>query len=464
MSGLFGRGLLYVVVWSMQIVSASLISPVLAHLMGPGEFGQLASAIALHQVLIIIAIVGIDQALVLQRAKDQSDATARGLVAVGILIAAIFTALISITGPSWSVLLGFNGYSSLLIATVLWTAPGAAVQLMMALLLSQDRFRPFAVVSGLSAVGGQVFGIALLLRYGREAGVYAWGGVISQFSAMALGLILTRPSVRGLFNWRAAVSAAQVGVPLAISTLFLFVLNAGDRVIIQRMLGAYEVGRYQVAYVVGYVVVMLASLVAQAWTPQIAGVSDLGARCKLIARSRDELYRLLIPVILGVTLAAPLALRIVAPSSFRLETLVVVVFLVAASAFPVVASNASGKVLLTERRTRPVAVSAGVAAALNVLLNIIFLPRYGLNAAALSTVVAFGLRAVLQRKVVSELAAVPRTPRPLIAGSVLTCTVCAISTLLPQSMDWNVGRLILGLACLPWFLKRLRLARRVEVV
>ena len=46
-SVLFGRGLLYVVVWSMQLVVSSLISPVLAHLMPPAEFGVLASAIAL---------------------------------------------------------------------------------------------------------------------------------------------------------------------------------------------------------------------------------------------------------------------------------------------------------------------------------------------------------------------------------------------------------------------------------
>ena len=63
------RGLLYVVVWSLQIVSGSLVSPVLAHLMGPAEFGQLASAIALHQVLIVLAVLGIDQALILQRAE-----------------------------------------------------------------------------------------------------------------------------------------------------------------------------------------------------------------------------------------------------------------------------------------------------------------------------------------------------------------------------------------------------------
>ncbi|MBC7724583.1 MAG: lipopolysaccharide biosynthesis protein, partial [Burkholderiaceae bacterium] len=58
---------------------------------------------------------------------------------------------------------------------VLWTAPADAVQIMLALLLTEDRLRPFAVVSGISAVGGQVVGIALLLGVHNDATTYAWG-------------------------------------------------------------------------------------------------------------------------------------------------------------------------------------------------------------------------------------------------------------------------------------------------
>ncbi|MDT7614332.1 MAG: hypothetical protein QOF00_1779, partial [Pseudonocardiales bacterium] len=83
MSGLFGRGLLYVVVWSLQIVGATLVSPVLAHLLGPSDFGQLATAIAVHQLLVVFAVIGLDQALVQQHAEDGDDRVARGLVTVG---------------------------------------------------------------------------------------------------------------------------------------------------------------------------------------------------------------------------------------------------------------------------------------------------------------------------------------------------------------------------------------------
>ena len=465
MSGLFGRGLLYVVVWSLQIVSGSLISPVLAHLMGPTEFGQLATAIALHQVLIAVAVLGIDRALIVQRAEAgaEGERPARILIAFGMLLATAVTVATGLTGPWWSGVLGFAGFSSLLVATVLWTAPGAAVQLMLALLLSQDRFTRFALVSGLSAVGGQVFGIGLLLAYGRSADVYAWGGVISQFAALALGLAFTRPALTGLFDRALIGRAVRLGAPLALSTMLVFVLDAGDRLIIQRLLGPAEVGRYQVAYVVGYVVVLLVVFVGQAWTPQIAEVDDQAERGRLIARSRDELYRVLIPVVIGLAAAAPILLRIVAPPSFRPESLDVVVLLVAVSAFPVVASNATEKVLLLGRRPRALVVAVGCAAALNVLLNLALLPVFGIAAAAAATAVAFGLRAGLQRLALGRGHRLPASPAGLLAAIGLGCAVAATGTYLPDSFETDLARVGVAALCLAWFLRRLREARRVEV-
>ena len=128
-SHLFGRGLLYVVVWSLQIVAGVVVSPILAHVLGPEQFGRLASVIALHQVLTVVALLGLDQALVLQRAADGNDRSARGLVAVGIVISLLVTGVVFVTGPLWSDTLGFDGFSTLVVAAILWTgAPGLASQ------------------------------------------------------------------------------------------------------------------------------------------------------------------------------------------------------------------------------------------------------------------------------------------------------------------------------------------------
>jgi O-antigen/teichoic acid export membrane protein len=458
-SHLFGRGLVYVVVLSLQLVVGTVVSPVLAHLLGPADFGALASAIALHQILSVVALLGIDQALVLQRAEDATARSARGLVTVAIAISLLVSLASVLTVPLWSGALGFAHYPGLVVAVVLWTFPAAGVQAVLALLLAEDRIRAFSLVSIIAAVGGQLVGIALLLAVHNDATTYAWGGVVSQFLAMFVGVLVTRPRLRGLLDWGVTRRAIRLGVPLALGGLAYFVLTAGDRVIIQRELGASAVGRYQVAYIVGSVVILLLTFLSSAWTPRFAALPTEAARSSLARESRDELYRLLVPSIIGITLAAPIALRVVAPASFAPSSLALVVFIVALSAFPVAASAASGQLLITLRRGKTIGLIAGVAALANIALNLLLVPTLGILGAAIATLIAYALLAIAQARTLPRTAAWRRPPVTLILAVAVAIGLSAASLLLPQSLAWNIGRLVVAVACLPWFLVRLRHAR-----
>lgn len=458
-SALFGRGLLYVLVFSLQTVAATVVSPVLAHLVGPNQFGELASAIALFQLLSVLAVLGLDQAVVLQWSADGDSHHARGLLVVCVVVAAVVVGVIALLGPWWAAAFGFGSFSPLLVATLLWTFFGAIVQAMLALLLAQDRLNVFSVVSGLAAVGGQVFGIVFLLVGSNTAVTYAWGGVLSQFLALGIGLAATRPRVAGLTQLRLARHAISLGLPLAVGNMATFILNAGDRIIIQRLLGAAEVGRYQIAYVIGYLGIMLLAFTNQAWTARFASIADVDERLALVQHSRDNLYRLLLPMILATTLAAPLGLRIIAPATFRPAGLAEVVLLVTLAALPVAACGASGRELFALRRGRSIAVATMTAAAVNVGLNFLLVPRIGLPGAALATLVAYGAQAVLQLRALPRTPRWPSAPGRLWAGVALVCGLAAASTALPESAPWLVARTALAAACLPWFLARLSVAR-----
>ena len=463
-SNMFGRGMLYVVVWSLQLIAGIIVSPVLAHVMAPAEFGALATAIALYQVLSVLALLGLDQAIVLQRAQDSDGQTARGLITVAILVSLVVSISVAATAPLWRDALGFGNYPTLVFAVVLWTAPGAIVQVMLALLLTEDRIRPFALISGVAAVGGQVIGVCLLLLVHNDATTYAFGGVASQAFAMLIGLIVTKPRLGGLVKRRVTGRALRLGLPLALSGLAYFVLNAGDRVVIQSILGPVAVGRYQIAYVVGSVVILLLTFTSAAWAPHFAALTDSARRTALAAVTRNELYRLLMPVILGITLGAPFALRLVAPSSFRPEGLLPIVFLIALTAFPVAASGASGRLLITLRRGKTVGAIAVIAATANVALNLALLPVLGIVGSALSTLVSYTLLSFLQLRTLPEGTGLRGSPAPIVRGVVLCVGLAALTLLLPQTLEWNVARLVVAVACLPWFLKRLNHARKLSLV
>jgi len=458
-SVLFGRGLMYVVVWSMQLVVSSLISPVLAHLMPLTEFGLLASAIALYQALVVLAVAGLDQASVLQRAEDGDDRKARGLIAVGIVLAAVVTAVALATIPFWGDAAGFVGEHPILLVAVLWIFPAAVVQLSLAILVAQDRIRVFAVTSLLSSVGGSIIGLGLLTFVHADATTYAWGGVFAQAAAMVIGFAATRPRLAGLFDRGTTVRAFKLGIPIALGNLSYFVLNAGDRIIVQRMLGPDEVARYQIAYVVGSAVILLLTFTNQAWAPHFAALRDAVARRQLALHARDQLYLLLAPVLLAVTLVSPIALPILAPASYRVHELTVVVFVVALTAFPVIASGATGRLLLVERRGVAVGVIAAIAGAVNIGANILLVPLLGIVGAAVSTVFAYAVLAALQQRSLPDRREWrgPRARTVLVLAAVVV--VAGVSVLVPQDTVWNIVRIAGVVGCLPWFIRRLRIAR-----
>ncbi|WFR66462.1 polysaccharide biosynthesis C-terminal domain-containing protein [Curtobacterium flaccumfaciens] len=236
-------------------------------------------------------------------------------------------------------------------------------------------------------------------------------------------------------------------------------LNAGDRLVVQRLLGPDEVARYQIAYVVGSAVILLLTFTNQAWAPHFAALRDAVARRSLAMHARDELYLLLAPVLLAVTLVSPLALPVLAPASYRVDELTVVVFVVALTAFPVVASGATGRLLFVARRGVAVGVIAAVAGAVNIAANIVLVPLTGIVGAGIATVVAYAVLAVLQQAALPDRRHWRGPSRRVVLIVLAALAVAAVSVFLPQDLPWNLVRAVGVLACLPWFLRRLRLAR-----
>ncbi len=323
------------------------------------------------------------------------------------------------------------------------------MQLSLALLVAQDRIRVFAVTSLLSSIGGSIIGLGLLTFVHADAVTYAWGGVVAQGIAMVIGIAATRPRIAGLFDRPTTARAFRLGIPIALGNLSYFVLNAGDRIVIQRMLGPEEVARYQIAYVVGSAVILLLSFTNQAWAPHFAALRDAVARRELAMHARDELYKMLAPVLLAVTLVSPVALPILAPASYRVHELTVVVLIVAVTALPVVASGATGRLLVIERRGVAVGVIAAIAGVVNIAANLVLVPWLGLSGAAVATVVAYVVLAVLQQASLPDRRAWkgPSWRVTVPVGAALAVAVASL--FVPQDVFWNWFRFAGALACLP---------------
>ena len=451
-SDLFGRGMLYVVIWSMQMIAAVVVSPVLAYTLPVAGFGSLSAAIALYQLLIVVTVLGLDQALEMQRVEDSDRTRARGLLAAGLAIDAVIVGCIALLAPFWAPALGFSSFTLVLI-TLGWTAPGAGVLLVLSLLQAEVRFARVATVSLISTVGSQVVGIGLLFAWERTPEVYALGGVVGQVTALTLGLAWTRPRLAGLWDRETLLRGLRLGLPLALTGLSSFLLTAGDRFIIQRMLGQEQVARYQVAFTVGNVVTLMLTFTNRAWLPRLKSIADDVARWRVIAASRDGVFSLVAWAVLGITVAAPSLLRVFAPSAYEQEHLVSVVALIGLAAFPVAAAAASSQMLVTIRWSVPIAWASATAVAVKIVATFALIIPLGLDGAALATFLALLAQAVVLRIAVSRRHAPVRPAWRVVVLIVVAVAGCVVSVAAPQDLAWNIGRFAFACCCLvPFFL------------
>ena len=191
---------------------------VVARLIGPGEFGIGAAAVALHIMLWVGVNALFADALVQRAAVDDAMAASAfwASVAVGALCAVLQA------GAGWVVAASLGdrrliAMSALLALPLPLVGAGGVIQGLL------TRRRAYRVLAGRAIIGqglGTAAGIAAAL-----GGAGAWAPVLQQFvtsAAGALALLLRagwRP--RAVCRWQPVRALLRVGVPLTASTLVL---------------------------------------------------------------------------------------------------------------------------------------------------------------------------------------------------------------------------------------------------
>ncbi|SNR77262.1 Membrane protein involved in the export of O-antigen and teichoic acid [Blastococcus mobilis] len=448
MSGLFGRDSLYLLFWFLQVLVGALATPLATRLLGAPEFGTFAAANALMQVLYVVAGLGL-QVAVQKYFEERGADAARRLLALGIVAAVAITALADLTGHWWSDALGFGGYDGAVRLAVLWAGASAITATVLALLRSQDRLLGFSVVSLLQSVAAEILALVMLVVLAPTAEAFVLGRLVAQVLAVAVGLSLTRlrslrpgdlPLVRG---------ALVFGLPLVPAMLGSFVLGAADRFLIQEHLGEAAVAQYSVAYNIAALPMLVLSVLNSVWLPRFFAAGAGADGDAVVTASRDALYRLLAPVMVGLSVAAPLVLRVWAPAEFRPDDLLLVTAVVIVSAVPYTAGLSATRTLLTASRTRMIAGSAVVASVVNVVLNLWWIPVFGILGAALATAAAYSVQHLLLL--------VPTRGRPLsgtrtrLVQTLAGVVMALLAVLLPVTAPGLVLRAVLAVACLGWF-------------
>jgi O-antigen/teichoic acid export membrane protein len=435
---LLGKGSIYTLATAAQLAGALLVQPALSRLLPKEDYGRVALALVVTNLLGLLFTVGLPAVITREYFRTGGEPMARVVSGIAAAIAVVAGAVAIATGPLWGSAL--NGFD---LALLLGTATAITFSIIttgQALLRARSQAGRFVLIVIINVVGGQVVGLAVISFFDPTAGRYLAGVAAGSLIGALLTLYWAKPaSPRGveratLRGWFA------IALPTVPHTAALYLMNAGDRFVVEVQRGAQQVAGYSLAYLVGSLGITLVAAANNAWAPLIYGASE-ESRWRVLSSTTRDMAQLAALLAGGLALTAPLALWIMAdPSKYDIGGLTPVVAFTALATVPYVLYLASAHVLFWTGKTKSLLWVTPLAAAVNLGAVALVLPWGGLVGAALVSAGAYGLLALLIAGVRRKLAEVTWSGRGFaIAMSAAACTLGAV---LPLNVYGHITRAV----------------------
>jgi O-antigen/teichoic acid export membrane protein len=373
-------------------ILAVLLLPLYTRYLSPSDYGKVETLIALTTVAGIVLRMGLHSAffrfyfdsaepahrrLVLRTSFWFTMATATAGLLAGLLLA----------GPIADALFGSSDDSELVMAAFVGLWAGMNYEQLTSLFRVEERSVAFVSASLANIL--LTIGATLLLVVAFDQGPI--GVIVGNFTGTLLvyaALLGYRREQLGLqFDRSLLREMNRFGVPLIPTALFLWVTNFSDRLFLVRLADTTEVGLYSVGVRIASAMVLLLTAFRLAWPAFAYSIEDEREARSTYAFVLSYLVLLTTWVAAGLALLSPWIVGWIAAPAFEESSRVVGPLAFAAVAFGAYIVVAIG--VGRARRTQFNWVVTGAAAAVNIALNLLLIPPYGMMGAAVATVAAY---------------------------------------------------------------------------
>lgn len=243
-------------------------------------------------------------------------------------------------------------------------------------------------------------GFALGVAFAAAGGLGAAGPFAGMALAAGIALIIDAPVLlsrarRDRADATRAKAFLAYGLPVAVSLIFEHFLSVGDRFVIAAILGEAATGAYAAGYAVAdrSLSIIFLWLGAATGPLLIAAFEHQGRRAaEDVARNTAGLMALLgFPAAAGLALVAGDVSQVLIGAEIAAEASVIIPFIALSGLMNGIMTFYFHEAYVLGRRPRAMAAVMAGCAVLNLVLNLILVPRFGLTGAALSTVIAYAI-------------------------------------------------------------------------
>lgn len=417
---------------------------IIARLFRPVEYGELSIGITLMAMVSTLTLLGLNVGVGRYLPRFDDPGKRRGVLVSGFVLSVTTSLVVSVLLAASAPLVARVVFGDPELADVLFIfaliIPFAAIMKMaVGSMQGTQESLPKVYIQHLSLPGLRFLAIAIVLLLGAELLGVAWAYAFSYIATALLGLyfVATRTT---LFSFDIPYEPAyrrllSFSAPLIVSTAMALVFADIDMFMLGMFQTAAEVGVYNVIYPLAQLLLISLSGFGFLFMPVLSELHSQG--------EEDKMRRMYEVVTKWITLATlPLfVVMVLFPTTVisltfgsKYATGATGLAVLATGFFSHVLAGFNNSTLTSIGRTQQIMYANTTTAAVNVVLNLLLIPRYGILGAAVATTVAYVVLNLTLSYQLYELSGIHPFSRrlvlPVLTGVVLAVTCYGAVTLL----------------------------------
>ncbi len=384
-------------IYSFGMLSTQLISflllPLYTRYLTPAEYGILEILRVTQSVLGIFFGMSFSSAIFMAYFKSK-DLFHRKVVQSTTLIFLTVTSLtfsftLSLMSPFFSVIF-FRSYSYSLYFTTIFLILffDTAILIVLAIYRAKNASKKYVAVSLLRMLLTIFLRIFFLVYL--KMGIFGLltADLISVFAIYFLLVPITIIKVGFHFSRGELVSMLRFGLPLMVGNLASWILTVSDRYFLLFFASAEQLGFYSLGYKIGLIIhILIVTPFTLAWSPFYWSVSKEKNSRKIYSRVLTYFTLVSLLIVLTISAFAKEVVFLLATPAYYPAHQVIPLIALSYVFYGMYAIFAVGYNLA--KKTSYVPFIVGTGAIVNIILNFILIPPYGMMGAALATLISY---------------------------------------------------------------------------
>lgn len=372
-----------------------ILLPIYTRFLTPSDYGDYSLLIITGTIVATIAQVGFGSALfreIIYKDTDENAAISTALYFLLALSSFIFLAISSFTQQLSLLIFQTPDYATLITLTLLTGLLSVVDMIALAKLRIHQKSKLFTGITVTKFIIGISLNIyyIVVLRMGVQGLVIA--GLIQAVISAIIALVIIANNLRPRIAKDILRRLLIFGLPLVPYGLSRLVLTYADRYFLQYYASSAEVGIYSLGYRIGSLIYLVVSAIQLAWPANMYTISKQPDAERSLSRILTYYVTVLGALSLVLSVLAKEFLVIFTTPAFYTASIVVPFIVISYTLYGVVFMTNSG--LETRNKVSLMTPAILLSAFLNLGLNFLLIPNYGMLGAAWATLISYATLAV----------------------------------------------------------------------